>query len=186
ERDRQASQADALLATAERAALALAQSGDTMPRDEIKLIGASMRGSRVRLALVEAHLVFGRIREAFLGERLTKAGAEMSAASVAFARADSPYRFWAPIYRAIALWIQGSGEPAIAELASVPVDRLPATYYNLRGRVAWTKAMALNIQARYDLARPLLEHAHELFRRAGEVEYESVNASYLASIDWLL
>jgi hypothetical protein len=157
-----------------------------MPLDQVELIRTSMRGSRVRVALTDAHLAFGRAREAFLAERLTEASTEMSAASSSFARAGSPYRLWAPIFRAIALWIEGSGESAIRELSLVHLERLSATYYHLRGRVAWTKAVALQVLARYDLARPLFAEAREVFRRAGEIEYESVNASYLASVDWFL
>ena len=179
--------ADGVLTAAEAAARAVAQAGgDTMARDEVALIRRTARGSRERDALVKAHLEYGRARQAFLAERLSEASMAMSAASLAFASADSPYRFWAQVYRGISLWIRGSGEQAIRELASVPVERVPATYYNLRGRLAWTKAMALQIQAHHDLARPLLEHAHELYLRAGETEYQTVNASYLAEVDWLL
>src|SRR5947199_112435 len=84
----------------------------------------------------------------------------------------------AATFRAIALWIQGSADASLRELASIPLDQLPTSYYHLRGRVAWTKAMAFETASAFDRARTELEAARELFRRAGELEYDSVNAFY--------
>lgn len=181
------SRAAPILDNAERLARDLASAGgDAMPRDEIDLIRASAVGAPRRAALVRAHLAFGRARQAFLAERLQDASAEMAVAAGSFARAGSPYQYWAPIYRAIPSWIDGDADRALRQLASVPLDRLPDAYFHLRGRVAWTRAMAFETEGRFDVARVALEEARELFRRAGELEYASVNASYLAEADWFL
>lgn len=177
-------EADGALADAERMARALADAGgDTMARDEVALIRRSARGSRVRADLVQAHLAYGRARQAFIAERLSDARTEMDAAAAAFGRAGSQYQYWAPIFRAIPLWIASAADQSLFELSSIPIDRLPETFYHLRGRVAWTKAMALVTNGRFDLGIPLAAQARDLFLRAGETEYASVNASYVAEWD---
>jgi CHAT domain-containing protein len=179
--------ADDVLTRADTLAHALAEhGGDTMPVDEIALIRRTPRGSQVRTALVTAHQAYGRARAAFVREALSDARDEMSAAAQWFAKADSPYKYWAPIFRAIPLWIERSADASLRELASIPIDRLPSSYYHLRGRVAWTEAMAFEVVGAFDRARSKLEVARDLFRRAGELEYESVNTFYLAEAERFL
>lgn len=179
--------ADSVLATAEAAAQALARAGgDTMALDEVALIRNTKRASRERTALVNAHVAYGRAREALTHDRLTDASREMSAAAVLFAAAGSAYKDWAAIFRAIPAWIDGEPQQALLALASVPFDHIPTSYYHLKGRIAWTRGVALQIAGRYDVARTAFTDAHDLFSRAGEVEYAAVNASYLATIDRFL
>ena len=179
--------ADGALADAQRMADALADAGgDTMARDEVALIRRSPRGSTARADLVEAHLAYGHARAAFLREALGEASTEMSAAEQSFAAAGSAYRYWGPIFRAIPLWIQGSGDASLRELASIPLDRLPSSYYHLRGRVAWTKGTSFQTSSGFDRARTEFAAARDLFHRAGELEYESTNAFYLAEMEWFL
>src|SRR5919201_1247825 len=151
-----------------------------MAVDEVALIRRTPRGSRARVALAKGHLAYGRAREAFISDRVTDAANEMSAASASFAVAGSLYAHWAPVYCAIPLWIDGASEASLRELASIPVDRLSVRYFHLRGRVAWTKGVAFETAGHFDLARVAFHEARDLFRRAGELEYESVNAWYLA------
>jgi CHAT domain-containing protein len=180
-------QADGALADGERMARALADTGgDTMARDEVRLIRRSPRGSRARADLVQAHLAYGRAREAFVAERLSDARTEMDNAADAFARAQSPYQYWAPIFRAIPLWIGGDGNSSLHELSSIPLERLPDSYYHLRGRVAWTKGMAFNGLGRVDVARNLFDEARHIFHRSGALEYEVTNTSYVAEAEWML
>jgi CHAT domain-containing protein len=178
--------AEALLRTTEDQARGLAEGGDTMALDEVALIRAAAAGSRTRLALANAHLAYGRARQAFMAERLSEASAEMTLAAESFVFAGSVYAYWAPVYRAIPLWIEGHARRALRELSSIPLQQVPVGYYHLRGRVAWTRGMALLAAARLDVARTAFVDARDQFRRAGELEYESVNASYLANVDWLL
>ena len=95
----------------------------------------------------------------------------MSAASEVVRYRGQSVQHWAPVYRAIPLWIDGSANAARRELSSIPLERLPEAYYHLRGRVAWTKAMAFETAGHFDLARSALEEARDLFRRGGELEY---------------
>jgi CHAT domain-containing protein len=177
----------ALLDEADRLSRALAENGgDTMARDEVALIRRTRRGSRERMALAKGHLAYGRAREAFIAERLTDASRDMSIASESFAIAGSSYAHWSPVYRAISLWMARSIPAALQELSSIPLDGIPASYCHLRGRIAWTKGVALEIVGHLDDAGAAFEQARDLFRHGGEREYESVNASYLAYIDWFL
>ncbi|MGH7484575.1 MAG: CHAT domain-containing protein, partial [bacterium] len=110
----------------------------------------------------------------------------MTEASHAFARVGSPYVSWAPIYRAIVAWTTGAGQTALQELARVSVTDLPTTYFHLRGRIEWTRAMAFETMGRFDLARTSLGHAISEFRQADEIEYLAVNEAYAATADWFL
>jgi len=178
--------ADSILATAEREAQMLADGGDTMPIDEVALIRRSTPASHERVALAKAHLAYGRARDLFLRDRLSEASAEMSAAAKSFAIAGSWYVHWAAVYRAIPLWIAGLWEQSLRTLSSIPMGRIPSGYAHLRGRVAWTRAMAFETVGQFDQARDALEEARALFQGADELEYESANASYLADTNWYL
>ena len=162
--------------------------GDTMVRDEVRLIRSSESSGNAKTvaALARAHVKFGEARRAFRADNLRLAADTFSAASVDFSMAGSPYAVWGAVYRAIGLWVGGSGEASLAELPPRFLDRVPTSYVHLRGRVAWTRAMAFETLGRWDVARSHLRDAVEIFQRGSELDYLAANQTYLASADWLM
>jgi CHAT domain-containing protein len=177
------------LAESERSARALMRDGgDSMPSDEVLLIKRVEQGGQsVGLrTLAEAHVLYGRARHEFVENRLQQASEMMAAAAVAFKRSNSPYAAWAPIYKAIAMRIGGSADAALDQLDAVSPGVAPAGYFNLRGRLAWTRGAALGRLGRFDQARDALRQAVLEFTRAGEIENLAINEMGLAEAEWYL
>jgi CHAT domain-containing protein len=160
--------------------------GDAMALDETALIRRLTRrhDGRALRDLAEAHALYGQSRREFAGDRLQQASDTMAEAGAAFARIGSPYVAWAPVYRAIALRVGGSAQMALDLLAA---QTSPSSgYLNLTGRLAWTRASALEALGRFDRARDMLAEAVEQFTRAGEIENRTINEMGLADTEWLL
>jgi CHAT domain-containing protein/tetratricopeptide (TPR) repeat protein len=165
-----------------------ADGGDTMPRDEVALIARVVRsGNRAAVGtLAEAHTLYVQARQHFLDDDLESASDAMGAASARFRRAGSRYALWAPVFRAFYLRNKGEPQAALNELRTIPLESLPPTYYHLRGRVAWTQGVALDVGGRYDLGRPFLKLAVEQFRVANETDNLVGSQTILAEAEWFL
>lgn len=178
-----------LLNEAEKSAAALvAAGGDTMARDELTILrrAASTGQEDLLKMLAEGHVLYGRSRVEFLSNRLQQAVDLMTRAATAFESANSPYRFWRPVYAAILLRVKGSSELALEELVAVPVRAIPDTYYHLRGRHLWTRAVALQNAGRFDLERRDLEASSDYFHRSAELENLCAVEAGLAEAESLL
>lgn len=178
-----------LIETATRAAGELARiGGDTMPLDAVRTIRQALDrhdAPTIRI-LAAAHAGFRQARRLFLGERLIESSIAMADAATQFARVGSPYRLWGPVYAATAVRMAGSPAGSLERLASVSTDGLSDTYYNLRGRLAWTKGTAYAALAQHDLSRDQHRLAVDLYQRGGELENLSANQTYLAEAEWFL
>jgi CHAT domain-containing protein len=180
--------AEAALLEAARRAAALAVAGDTMARDAVAMIrGAEGTGDRAKVsALAIGHAAFSRARRLYVAEEITAATDEMREANTAFARADSPYRWWSRIYGGVLQRMQGDGGAAVATIRSIPIKRLPAGYRHLRGRYHWTLALALETIGRVDAARGAFDDAAEEFARGREYENLAATAIHAAEAEWVL
>lgn len=164
-----------------------ARNGDRMPRDAVEAIAESKRRDdhAAVQALASGHLAFSRARELFLAGRLDDASQQMARAAGAFDRVQGPYALWAPVFAAIALRTQGLDKGAIALLRRLDVKRAHA-YANLRGRVDWTEAIALEGLGRFDAARDRLLAAVSAYETAGEAENLAATRTHLAEAYWYL
>jgi CHAT domain-containing protein len=173
----------------EQLASRLAQAGgDSMPQDEIALIRRAQgaRSARALISLARGHALYAQARRDFLEERVWRAGEVMSRAAAEFRRASSPYALWGPVYRAIPMWIRGAGADALRELTVINASTLASRHFNLRGRIEWTKAMAFEVDGRYDLAALRLAAATHIYLDANETENLGANEAYLGAAQHFL
>lgn len=181
--------AEASLAQAETLAGELAAGGgDAMPRDETRLIrrveAAGNSAGLRELAL--GHDGYERARTSYVANRQEEAAELMSQAAGHLSRGGSAYASWAPIFKAIFLRNNGEPQHAIDVLAAIPLDRLPAEYHNLRGRLEWTDGVALDELGRFDLGSERLKRAVDEFERAGEGQNVIATRTILAEAKGLL
>jgi tetratricopeptide (TPR) repeat protein len=180
---------DRLLREASQAAADLAAGGaDSMARDATAAINRALadKDEGTLRALARGHSLYGLARSQFLSDRLQEASVTMREAARAFGRAGSPYRLWAPVYSAIAARMTGSPTTALRDLQDISADKLPSTYFNLRGRLLWTQGAAYASLGRYDIARGLHGAAVQLYQKSGELENLSANETYVSEADWFL
>jgi CHAT domain-containing protein len=183
------SAAERLLHEAEqKAADLVALRGDAMARDEIALIRKFERtGHRSGLdALASGHQLYGQARREFVRSNLERSADLMAAASRKFSAAGSAYALWAPVYRAIQLRFRREPGLALSQLRSVPLHTVPATYHNLRGRLAWTEGVMWGASGRPDLEREPIVRAIEEFSMARERDHQIMTTTLLAETDWFL
>jgi CHAT domain-containing protein len=171
-----------------KAAAMAALGADTMAVDQIALIRRFERdGARSLLRLLaRGHVLFGRARVEYVAGNLTGAASEMGRAAPAFRAAGSPYAHWATVYRAIPLRFANKEDEALSLLRSVPLETLPRTYHNLRGRVAWTEGVAWGSNGRPDLEREPITRAIEEYRSARERDHQIMTTTLLAETEWFL
>ena len=178
-----------LLGDAERKAGELAAlRGDTMAADQIALARrlGRLAAHRQMRRLAQGSILYGRARRAFVTSNLEGAADLMEDAAAAFRQASSRYGLWGPVYRAIHLRYRRQPDRAIALLKGLPIDRLPRTYHNLRGRVAWTEGVMWGASGRPDLERGPIERAIEEFRTARERDHQIMTTTLLAETEWFL
>jgi CHAT domain-containing protein len=185
----QAAAAAKILGDAERKAGELAEyQGDTMARDDIALIRRLERDgpvSRLRM-LARGHVLYGQAREEFLRSNFERSADLMAAAASPFTTAGSAYALWAPIYRAIHLRYRRQPALARSYLRTVPLETVPVTYHNLRGRLAWTEGVMWGASGRPDLEREPISRAVEAFRTARERDHQIMTTTLLAETHWYL
>src|SRR5579872_5483536 len=110
----------------------------------------------------------------------------MADAAVQFSAAGSAYTSWAPIFRAIYLRNSGDAKGAVDALAVLHADRIPTDYHNLRGRLLWTEAVALEELGRFDLGRERLKRAVDEFDGSGEADNLIATRTILAEAEGFL
>ncbi|HEX5475881.1 MAG TPA: CHAT domain-containing protein [Vicinamibacterales bacterium] len=189
ERDGRSPDARKTLDEASRLASSLAaQGGDGMAADEARLIERETAdGHRAALAnLAAGHVLFAQARHLFLRDRLEEAARAMSAASRHFERVGSPYGSWGRVYRAILARVNGEPDAALRLLADARADSVPPSYLDLAGRLAWTRAIALETSGRFDPSRRDLQRSIDLFHDGREIENESAVSSHLAELEWFM
>jgi CHAT domain-containing protein len=187
-------QADAVTAAralddAEAAARRLIDSGgDALAHDELLVIRRAVRrGDEVLLGtLAEGHQLYAAARQEFLADHLQKASESMTAAASRFRTADSAFQWWGSIYEAILQRVSGRADACLAVLRTVPIDNLPRTYFHLRGRHAWTAAVAFGTLGRLDAAKAKAREAVDDFKSAQETENLSATQTHLAEVAWYL
>lgn len=178
-----------LLAESERIATQVASAdGDAMARDQIALIGRLQAAGDRRAVgrLASGHRLFGEARTRYAANERLDASNLMAQAASHFGPAGSPYRHWAPIYRALHLRTDGRSRAALDALHAAEPYRDADDYRYLRGRRAWVEALALETVGRYDTARSLTVDATRLLREAGEHDSEIAALTQLAETEWFL
>jgi len=162
--------------------------GDTMPRDELRLIKraqASSSHSTLR-DLADGHALFAEARRQYQQDNQQKASEQMIAAQVHFMRAGSKYALWAPVYRSVYLRNRGAVQEALGALSQPYGREIPATYHHLRGRREWAVGVAYTALGRYDLAFDNMKRAVGEYRTSGEHDNLIATWTILAEAEWFL
>jgi CHAT domain-containing protein len=162
--------------------------GDTMARDEIqRILHRQAAGDRSGLReLAAGHQLYATARRTYLEDHQLDASKRMAEAAVHFRRASSEYAAWAPVFRALYLRNNDECDAALDALRQVTIDQLPPTYYNLRGRIAWTQSLAWDTLGRFDRGRDLMTRAIDAYQSASEGENLVATRSVLTEEEWFL
>ncbi len=185
----QADIAGKALEDARRQATELADAGgDTMALDEVHRIAraGSQANDAVLRDLAAGHVLFGDARQEYVRDNQQRAAELMTKAAGGFRRAASPYAAWAPVYRSIWLRNQGEAQRALDEASRVDVASLPASYHHLRGRVAWSSAVAFSALGQFDLTLERIKQAVAEYGTAREVDNLIAAKTILAEAEWFL
>jgi tetratricopeptide (TPR) repeat protein len=156
-----------------------ATSGETLLRDAVHRIDTAEPDRR--RALAAAQVIYRRGRLAYSRRELEPAERDLRLAAETFAAAGSPMARVARYYAASTRFDQNDIATARRELETLlaEVDSTPS-FIALGAQIRWELALCHMIDDDWAGAVPLVQHAHDSFRRLGESSNLAVMETMLA------